>query len=274
MFRMNQLVTASQARNMEVLKDQVLQQLTCPICYKFMSPPIRMCTKGHSTCELCTKKYQTCAKCKYPFLTTRNIALEALSFETTIQCNKCKKNFSSERLYHHQCTTLKENNEEIEENVYHCRIMKLDKNYNKEQCKWTGFTTDINEHFLNKHLTNHFVLSDGHTFKWKLPFAQDQENISVVVKDNYFFLQEIFYEHKTKMLYFFVFDINKANVRNYRFQILIPKKNKRSFEGSVLKKYEKIHNLKHQENILEIDVEVFDMKKDREIIWILLINNY
>lgn len=256
---------------MDVLRNQLLLQIECPICYKYMSPPIRVCSKGHSTCDLCTKKHQTCVKCQYPFLTTRNLALEAISFELDIQCNNCKKYFTSDILYDHICQEIEVHQEETENNIYLCRISVLDKNYDKTICRWTGFTKDINEHFLSQHLPNYFVLEHSQTFQWTLPYAQDQENISVVRKENNYFLQEVLYEHKTKLLYFTIYDINDQNER-FEFQILVPKKNKRSFAGSVHKKYENIQKLKKQENILEIDLDVFDIRKDREIQWILSIN--
>lgn len=87
----------------EGLKSYLLQQLECPICFKYMSPPIRMCSKGHSTCDSCTKKFQTCTKCQYPFLTTRNLALEAISFEVEIKCPVCQKTFTSQIFYQHKC---------------------------------------------------------------------------------------------------------------------------------------------------------------------------
>lgn len=232
-----------------------------------------MCSKGHSTCDKCTKKYITCVKCHYPFLTTRNLALESISFEIGIQCKVCKKKFTSGIFYEHNCLNnyeCKQNDEN--ENVYNCRITQIDNNYQRSTCRWTGFVKDINEHFLMNHLSNRFNLDCSQVFKWTLPFAQDQENISLIVYKDNIYLQEVFYDVKNKVLYFSVFEINQNNYDFY-FRILIPKKNQKYFEAPILKNYnENIQKLKNRQDVLEIDIESFDMRKDREITWILSIH--
>lgn len=247
--------------------------MECPVCYRYMSPPIRVCSKGHSSCDKCTKKLSTCTKCQYPFLTTRNLALEAISFEMDIKCKNCDKYFTSDIFYQHNCDIYEENEEfEEKDNVYLCRVSQLDKNYNRKICRWTGFISDISEHFLNEHSTSYFTLDHGKTFRWTLPFAQDQENISVIAKQENLFLQEVFYENKTKILYFAVYNIDTRNNKEFNFQITVAKKNNRVFESKVFKNYKDIKKLKEKENVVEIDIDVFDMRKDREIKWILSID--
>lgn len=161
---------------------------------------------------------------------------------------------------------------------YKCQISGVDKNYKRISCHWTGFIEDIKDHFLKKHSQNVFNLNASTDFfKWTLPYEQDQENKSIIVYKNNSFLQEISYENITKTLYFSIFDLNLKNMLDNisYFQVLIHPKseNPKLFKGQIFKKYDNIRNLiKYEKNILEIDVDVFDIRKDREICWALSFN--
>lgn len=63
----------------------LFQELECPVCMEYMTPPITMCENGHSICSNCKPKLNNCPSCKKSFLNIRNLALESLSRQVTNQ---------------------------------------------------------------------------------------------------------------------------------------------------------------------------------------------
>lgn len=248
---------------MQTLEERVLSQLECPVCYKYMSAPIRVCSKGHSCCDGCVQKYSTCICCSYPFLTTRNLVLEALVYEIGINCSKCKWSFTSDIYYKHKCFNMDDKNDE---NIYKCRVEIIQEDYRKKNCRWYGDIRDIKKHFENVHQNNCFVLDNGRTFKWKLPYEQDQENISVIKGNNNIFLQEVHYEYEKKKLFFAVYNLSENKDKKYKYKIIV---NDYKFVGNVFNDYTNIHKLKKTSEMVQIGVEVFNMPEDRVIMWIL-----
>nr|XP_023015294.1 E3 ubiquitin-protein ligase Siah1-like [Leptinotarsa decemlineata]XP_023015295.1 E3 ubiquitin-protein ligase Siah1-like [Leptinotarsa decemlineata] len=65
----------------------ILEELQCPVCDCYMSPPIFICSKGHSICGECFKKVRICPKCRCSkHNTARNYSLEAIYAKLNIPC--------------------------------------------------------------------------------------------------------------------------------------------------------------------------------------------
>lgn len=188
---------------------------------------------------------------------TRNLALEALVFETEIHCDNCNKKLPANTYDSHHC----------DQGVYKCRRQSVDSNYEKRICRWMGHYADLNEHFQKDHPLAYFLLEQGRWFKWKLPFAQDQDNVSIIKSYQETFLQEVYYEHQKKLLYFAVYNLNNTNNKSYQCTIVL--KNGTLFESNVERRYINIQQLKEESNLIRINIGLFEMRNDREITWIL-----
>ncbi|PSN29895.1 hypothetical protein C0J52_27867 [Blattella germanica] len=121
----------------------VLRELKCPACDKYMEPPITLCNNGHNTCKNCIPKRQSCPTCRANFLKTRNLALENLARTVMYPCkNKdagCEEIFSMNMKIRH-----------LHECFYKSLICPFDE-YAGVSCPWNGLLSEIKEHVLNDH---------------------------------------------------------------------------------------------------------------------------
>ncbi|XP_023721054.1 E3 ubiquitin-protein ligase sina isoform X2 [Cryptotermes secundus] len=63
------------------ISKSVQDALECPVCLEYMTPPITMCSSGHSVCQACRPRMTSCPTCRRPLLGIRNYALELLARE-------------------------------------------------------------------------------------------------------------------------------------------------------------------------------------------------
>jgi hypothetical protein len=84
----------------------ILEELECPVCRKYMAPPISLCMSGHSICKTCRRKLKKCRICAKKFTKSRNLALENIIGKVKHPCKYedrgCTGLFSLERLASHQ----------------------------------------------------------------------------------------------------------------------------------------------------------------------------
>lgn len=71
---LSDLRTSKMARTEQV----VLNEIECPVCLEYMSPPISLCRRGHNLCHNCKKFSSKCPICMEKFI-TNNVALEAIA---------------------------------------------------------------------------------------------------------------------------------------------------------------------------------------------------
>lgn len=58
----------------------ILEELECMVCHKYMYKEIRMCNQGHSLCNDCRNKLSSCPLCKMAFQNgSRNYSLEKIA---------------------------------------------------------------------------------------------------------------------------------------------------------------------------------------------------
>ncbi|XP_018563338.1 E3 ubiquitin-protein ligase SIAH1-like [Anoplophora glabripennis] len=117
----------------------LLQELECPICTNYMSPPIRQCATGHSICEDCRRKLPKCALCQGVFTESRNISLEGLAVKMRYPCINKSSGCNLKLAY---------NEREIHESKcpfkgYKCAM---------DECPWVGRAEDIPGHWASKKL--------------------------------------------------------------------------------------------------------------------------
>ncbi|KAF5300116.1 hypothetical protein FQR65_LT19401 [Abscondita terminalis] len=59
--------------------DTLLNEIECPVCNEYMTPPIFICPMGHSICSSCRPKIRICPSCRSEIQDTRNFTLEKLT---------------------------------------------------------------------------------------------------------------------------------------------------------------------------------------------------
>ncbi|KAF5295248.1 hypothetical protein FQR65_LT19914 [Abscondita terminalis] len=131
--------------------DTLLNEIECPVCNEYMTPPIFICPMGHSICSSCRPKIRICPSCRSEIQDTRNFTLEKL---TTVFEYPCK----------HQefgCN-LRLNHKEIELHQQHC-------SYGFKECPWKLFgwckdeeIVDLIGHIRNKHAS--FLIKTNHNY--------------------------------------------------------------------------------------------------------------
>ena len=67
-----------------------LSQLKCPVCMKYMRPPIILCVNGHNICNICKQKVPHSPTCREQFLNIRNVTSEKLARQ--VKCPVCTGN--------------------------------------------------------------------------------------------------------------------------------------------------------------------------------------
>jgi E3 ubiquitin-protein ligase SIAH1 len=61
--------------------------LECPICYEFFTPPVFICSNGHSICSLCKDQSKTCPVCRGSYASgSRNTVIESMLEQLSVVC--------------------------------------------------------------------------------------------------------------------------------------------------------------------------------------------
>ncbi|KAJ9581393.1 hypothetical protein L9F63_023428, partial [Diploptera punctata] len=60
----------------DILIEDLLQHIECPVCFEYMVPPITLCKNGHNICFICKPNMQHCPICRNSFIETKNLGAE------------------------------------------------------------------------------------------------------------------------------------------------------------------------------------------------------
>ncbi|CAG9854821.1 unnamed protein product [Phyllotreta striolata] len=129
------------------LEQIVREELTCPACFNFMAPPIKMCTRGHSVCNDCLHRVTICPKCRGTMSACRNFALESIHSKIVVPCKYqamgCEYECLGESMGKHQAF---------------CNYTKTICPFaNYDNCKWKDALVNLRLHLLEKHANNFYV---------------------------------------------------------------------------------------------------------------------
>lgn len=123
--------------------NDLMKQLVCPACKKYMVPPIFLCEKGHNICSDCRPKLQGCTICQYQFIDSRNVDLENLARNMHYPCVYnalgCFEMLPIEHISRHQVM--------CPQRPYICPLAQIP----KVQCPWEGPRTDVQGHVKEIH---------------------------------------------------------------------------------------------------------------------------
>lgn len=251
---------------MSAFRKQVLAQLQCKVCFNYMIPPIRICSKGHSACDNCANKFRTCVTCKYPFLTTRNYALEEISNEMDIECTKCRNFYPLQKFQTHM--------ETCEANVFQCKKEILHENYLKKICKWMGSGNEIVKHFEEHHKESLFKMDGQKSFQWVLPYKQDQVDVNLICMGENNFLHFVYYDYSNGKVCFSLADISE-NEESFSYEVHVNDGAnrmvyKRKVDDRIKTQSEMINDNERIEVFLD-DFTDYNVNK-RVISWVLIVH--
>ena len=69
------------------LNSHFKETLECPICYEFFTPPVFICSNGHSICSLCKDQAKNCPICRGSYASgSRNTVIECMLEQLSIVC--------------------------------------------------------------------------------------------------------------------------------------------------------------------------------------------
>jgi hypothetical protein len=71
---------------MDDTSSEVLEVLKCPVCKRYMMPPIPLCKNGHSLCSTCRQKVDKCPTCRQQFLKARSRLLDTIVKKIKYRC--------------------------------------------------------------------------------------------------------------------------------------------------------------------------------------------
>lgn len=119
---------------------ELIKELTCTKCNKYMKPPIHLCINGHSICGPCFNKSYECHVCKKEFSPVRPQVLESLANKMLFPCTNagCPKYASLLQLDKHlgQCQ---------------CRIINCFMARVYGDCTWEGRAGKWLDHCFEDH---------------------------------------------------------------------------------------------------------------------------
>lgn len=131
--------------NQIVFNEEFLAEFECPICTKYMLPPIRQCFNGHSFCGDCFDKINLCAICRAPKSEHRSFTLEKVQACLTFPCPYMEEgcNFQS------TCEALSLHQKKCKFALVPCPLR-----FNG--CQWHGERVDLIPHCKTDHAQNIF----------------------------------------------------------------------------------------------------------------------
>uniref|UniRef100_A0A6P7H4A0 RING-type E3 ubiquitin transferase n=1 Tax=Diabrotica virgifera virgifera TaxID=50390 RepID=A0A6P7H4A0_DIAVI len=131
--------------NSETLEQRLISQFECPVCFKYVSPPIRLCVSGHSFCTNCFENLNKCAVCREKMSPNRCILLEKLHAFLTFPCKYLDKgcSFSGKG-------DLRTNHQE------YCEFSSTTCPLGYTSCDWTGLRSEMIDHCKTNHPGNIF----------------------------------------------------------------------------------------------------------------------
>ena len=118
---------------------KILNLLECPVCYDYITPPIKQCVKGHLVCSSCYQKLTNCPTCRGELSNERNLILEKIAPFLKYPCRYytfgCKESvlLAKKELHERLCPFV----------VVNCPF--------HAKCPWAGSLNDIEHHIKMKH---------------------------------------------------------------------------------------------------------------------------
>ena len=118
---------------------KILTLLECPVCYDYITPPIKQCVKGHLVCSSCYQKLSNCPTCRSDLSKERNLCLEQIAPFLKYPCRYytfgCKESvlLSKKEIHEKNCPFV----------VVNCPF--------HAKCPWAGPLKDIENHIKSKH---------------------------------------------------------------------------------------------------------------------------
>ncbi|KAI4459005.1 e3 ubiquitin-protein ligase siah2 [Holotrichia oblita] len=150
----------------------ILQQLECPICLEYMTPPILQCHGGHSFCQPCRKKITTCPTCRSAIGNTRNFLLENITSTIPYPCKYkkygCNFSTSANNIQKHQAACIK----------VPCRCIMND-------CSWEDRHSKLVAHLTKTHKDN-FLETDSVSYILDDSLDVESYNYICIVNDHVF----------------------------------------------------------------------------------------
>ena len=131
---------------MDPLPEVLLDQIECPICLQYMTPPIKQCSNGHNICKDCRHYIEKCPVCRGNLVDLRNLIAESMSRLITHPCVNKKFGCTG-----HFLLAFKEEHET------RCWFRPI----RCPHCKKEGTCSEIQEHFKNDHLVFQKKAKDG-----------------------------------------------------------------------------------------------------------------
>jgi hypothetical protein len=121
----------------------LLKELECPACFKYIAPPITICESVYNVCNSCRLRVSACPICKGKFINVRNITLEKKAATAIYPCKNvetgCEDTFTVNGRNKHQFVCLYDSKE--------CPFRKL----SDVDCSWIGTLSDIATHVRSDH---------------------------------------------------------------------------------------------------------------------------
>ncbi|KDR07292.1 E3 ubiquitin-protein ligase siah-1-like [Zootermopsis nevadensis] len=123
--------------------EALLNDLECPVCTEYMSPPITLCSNGHNICKKCRQNVECCPICRGQLSGIRNVTLEKIARRQQYPCTNrdrgCPQVFSMDLIADHHAV---------------CRYGPLRCPMNKfpsVSCSWKGLLSEIKKHVQDSH---------------------------------------------------------------------------------------------------------------------------
>jgi len=128
---------------MDITSREVLEELGCPVCVEYMTPPIPICQKGHNICHTCRQKVNHCPICRQEFLQSRCLLLENIIKKMKFPCQYntegCEYVYTSQFIKTHEA---------------HCPHRPFNCPFSvvvTKNCRWRGHINGMWCHILDKH---------------------------------------------------------------------------------------------------------------------------
>ncbi|XP_018573226.1 E3 ubiquitin-protein ligase siah2-like [Anoplophora glabripennis] len=157
--------------------EDLLMELECPICYMYISAPVRQCCNLHAMCATCFNKVDKCPVCRQPKIPTRNHVLEKLYSVLDIPCQ-----------YRHEGCDSKVKGIHIKSHegicVYRsvpCPLSFL------QDCLWAGPESKIEQHCRESHYLNVIFGTEASLIVTNFTDGASSMNIILIYAYNKFF---------------------------------------------------------------------------------------
>lgn len=121
-------------------RENILDELECPICMEYMVEKIICCNNGHNLCGDCRNDLEKneCPVCKEHIGTTRNISMEKIACTVEFPCKNegCGEVFPGAV---------------IKDHYTYCQYGLFSCGFDKNGCKWVGTLANMKNHIIENH---------------------------------------------------------------------------------------------------------------------------